>query len=241
MKKTATDQPKVLRIDDISVEVIRSRRKSLSLEVGQNGIRARAPLRMSEHAIQQFVRSKQNWLRKHLHKLPQPSAPLHLSEGCQLSLLGDTHTLRLAYGRGPIKLNHDRQIVLPLVQSHLPLTETIRNKLVAWYKQQALIHLHARVTHFAPMLGVKNVADSIKVKHYKRRWGSCDHLGKLSFNWRIIMTPESVLDYVVVHELAHLLEFNHSARFWHIVETHMPNWKTQQQWLAANGSQLYRF
>ena len=196
---------------------------------------------MSEHAIQQFIRSKQNWLRKHLRNLPQPSAPLRLTDGCELPLLGDVYTLRLAQGRSPIQLNDDRQIVLPVAQSHLPLSDTIRNKLVGWYKQQALIHLHAKVTHFAPMLGVKNVADSIKVKHYKRRWGSCDHLGQLSFNWRIIMTPEPVLDYVVVHELAHLLEFNHSARFWQIVETQMPDWKTQQQWLAANGSQLYRF
>ena len=240
MKKTANDNPKVLRVDDISVEVIRSRRKSLSLEVGQGGIKARAPLRMSEHAIQQFIRSKQNWLRKHLRNQPQPSAPLRLVDGCELPLLGNLYTLRLAQGRSPIKLNNDRQIVLPVTQSHLPLKETIRNKLEGWYKHQALTHLQAKVAYFAPMLGVKDVADSIKVKHYKRRWGSCDHLGRLSFNWRIIMAPEAVLDYVVVHELAHLLEFNHSARFWHIVQTQMPDWKTHQQWLAANGSQLYR-
>ena len=241
MKKTATDNPKVLLVDDISVEVIRSRRKSLSLEVGQNGIKARAPLTMSERAIQQFIRSKQNWLRKHLHNRPQPFTPLQLTDGCELPLLGNIYTLRLAQGRSPIELNHEGQIVLPVAQSHLPLSESIRNKLVGWYKQQALTHLQAKVAYFAPMLGVENVADSIKVKHYKRRWGSCDHLGKLSFNWRIIMTPEPVLDYVVVHELAHLLEFNHSARFWHIVETQMPDWKSQQQWLASNGSQLYRF
>ena len=102
-------------------------------------------------------------------------------------------------------------------------------------------HLELRVHNQAGKMLTNGVTPKIKVRDYKRRWGSCDQRGDLSFNWRIIMAPERVMDYVVVHELAHLQEFNHSRRFWNIVEQEMSDWREQQRWLSDNGSLLYRF
>jgi predicted metal-dependent hydrolase len=117
----------------------------------------------------------------------------------------------------------------------------LRNKLTKWYKQVAMRHLELRVRNQAGKMLENSLTPKIKVRDYKRRWGSCDHRGDLSFNWRIIMAPERVMDYVVVHELAHLQEFNHSRRFWNIVEQEMSDWRDQQRWLSDNGSLLYRF
>ena len=78
----------------------------------------------------------------------------------------------------------------------------------------------------------------IAVRDQKTRWGSCSAEGNLNFNWRLIFAPEGVLDYVVVHELAHRKEMNHSARFWGVVESYMPEYKKNQAWLKENGNLL---
>lgn len=78
----------------------------------------------------------------------------------------------------------------------------------------------------------------ITVRDQKTRWGSCSARGNLNFNWRLILAPEPVLDYVVIHELAHRKEMNHSKQFWDIVEAMMPDYRTQRQWLKEHGDQL---
>jgi hypothetical protein len=81
-------------------------------------------------------------------------------------------------------------------------------------------------------------ASAVKVKAYKRRWGSCSSSGELSYNWRLVIAPAAVVDYVVAHEVAHLLEHNHSPDFWRIVKGLMPNYRVQQAWLNKNGGTL---
>jgi len=233
--------------EEFEIEIIRSRRrKTLSLEVSSTGVKARAPERMRDATIRKFIQSKYNWIVRHLENLPRPMEPLRLVDGCELNLLGQTYQLRTAKGRKAVYIADEWEIVVPIVNSGLAPEESVRRKLTKWYKEVAMRHLQVRVAnHAASMLSSRTSNDAadpkIKVRDYKRRWGSCNHRGDLSFNWRIIMAPESVMEYVVIHELAHLREFNHSARFWRIVEQQMPGWREQQQWLADNGVMLYRF
>ena len=98
--------------------------------------------------------------------------------------------------------------------------------------------LEVKTNAYSTHLGVQ--AKTIKVREYKRRWGSCDAKANLSFNWRIMMAPEAVIDYVVVHEMAHIIEFNHSKQFWAIVSEIMPQWQDQKEWLNVNGASLYQ-
>lgn len=231
-----------IELEGTVVQVIRNaRRKRLSIEVCHDGVKARAPARMRIGTIRQFVDSKSQWIHKSLARLPVKAAPLTLVDDCPLLVLGESYRLLISTGRKPIFINADEQIVVPIISSHLAQEVSVKNKLTKWYKQVALQHLELRVNNrIASMLpGV--ATPKIKVRDYKRRWGSCDHKGELSFNWRIVMAPAAVLDYVVIHEIAHLKEFNHSKRFWKIVEQQMPEWKSQQKWLADNGSHLYRF
>lgn len=99
-------------------------------------------------------------------------------------------------------------------------------------------HFHARASHWAPLLGV--TFGRVSVRDQRTRWASCSREGNLSFNWRLTLAPPETLDYVVIHELAHRLEMNHSRRFWAHVEKVCPDHKSHRKWLRKNGEQLYR-
>ncbi|NNC99298.1 MAG: M48 family metallopeptidase [Gammaproteobacteria bacterium] len=242
LKESTGVAQETMQLNGLVIKIIRSsRRKTLSLEVGHQGVAARAPQKMRRNTIRQFIIAKENWIRRHLENLPAVVAPIRLIDGSQLQVLGDAYSLLIVKGRKPAHIADQQQIVVPVVGSHLPLEQSVRRKLIRWYKQLALQHLERCVAIRIRDMLPDHTPPTLKIRDYKRRWGSCNHRGDLSFNWRIIMAPESVMEYVVIHEIAHLREFNHSRRFWRIVEQQMPDWKAQQQWLSDHGSSLYRF
>ena len=108
----------------------------------------------------------------------------------------------------------------------------IKRQLAAWYREQALDIIMDRVTIYATKMKVSY--QKITLKYMKTRWGSCSHQGNLNFNWTLIMAPLEVIDYVVVHELAHRIQFNHSPAFWALVNTHIPTYKTHIRWLKQH-------
>jgi len=231
-------------IDDIAITIIRSaRRRTLSIEVGADGVKARAPLYMRRNSIVQFVQTKRAWIERHLSELPAPKPPFEFRHGAVVHLYDQTrkiHIIEVQSSRASITVDTDC-ISIPIKKSHLPIEESARRKLVKYLKAEIKAELNIRVLRYAKQINVpENKKLSVHVRDYKRRWGSCDHLGQLSFNWRIISAPNDVIDYVVIHELAHCHEFNHSRRFWRIVETHMPDWKSKQQWLHLHGATLYQ-
>lgn len=109
-------------------------------------------------------------------------------------------------------------------------------RLEAPYRQAAKEYISKRADYFADQLGV--TYNAITIRDQKTRWGSCSSKGNLSFNWRLILAPPKVLDYVVVHELCHRREMNHSPRFWALVESVMPDYKQHRKWLKDNGDKL---
>ncbi len=109
-------------------------------------------------------------------------------------------------------------------------------RLEAIYRKAAREYFPKRVSHYAHMLGV--TYGKISIRDQKTRWGSCSSEGNLSFNWRLILAPPDVLDYVVIHELCHRKEMNHSKEFWALVESLMPDYKECRIWLRKNGKDL---
>ena len=101
----------------------------------------------------------------------------------------------------------------------------------------ALRRIRERVAHFAPLVGRQ--PGRITIREQKTRWGSCSGKGNLNFNWKLIMAPPQVLDYVVIHELCHLYEFNHSPRFWALVAAQMPDYEIWKKWLKNHRDDLY--
>jgi predicted metal-dependent hydrolase len=105
-----------------------------------------------------------------------------------------------------------------------------------WYRGQAGIILERKADEFARAFGV--TYNRFSIRGQRTRWGSCSHRGTLSFNWRLIMAPEPVVDYVVIHEVAHLREMNHTKRFWGLVAERCPSWREQKRWLDDHGTEL---
>ena len=106
-----------------------------------------------------------------------------------------------------------------------------------WYIGQAHMIFPVRVMHYLQFTGGE--VKAIRIKDQKTRWGSCSSLHNLNFNWRLIMAPGEVLDYVVVHELCHLTHMNHSRDFWNMVEKVMPDYRVYRKWLKDNGNRLF--
>ena len=173
-----------------SYQIIRSRRKTISLEIRPDAtILVRAPRQLSDRAIRDFVLSRDRWLREKLKK-------------------------------------YEARPPLP------PLTATELEAL----KKQAKADLTARVARFAPMVGVNY--NRVSIRAQKTRWGSCSREGNLNFNCLLMLVPEEVRDYVVIHELCHRKEMNHSPRFWAEVARICPQYDTHRRWLKDNGSAL---
>lgn len=111
-------------------------------------------------------------------------------------------------------------------------------RLTNWFKAEAKTDILTAIDKYQPLLGVKY--SKLTIRDTKSRWGSCSSSKALSFSWRLVMAPQNVLDYVVAHELAHILEMNHGAKFWAHVDAVCPHMKDSQKWLKTNGGQLHQ-
>jgi predicted metal-dependent hydrolase len=115
--------------------------------------------------------------------------------------------------------------------------ESLRQAIIAWYRQLAEADFSARLERWSKRIGVKY--SRFRTKDQKTRWGSCSSKGNINLNWRLIQAPDFAIDYVVVHELCHLREMNHSDRFWSLVEAALPTYREGRDWLRKHGRELY--
>jgi hypothetical protein len=134
------------------------------------------------------------------------------------------------------RVARDLVVTVPAKLAREARQAKIKERLYEWYRQSALEEFQARTEHYSQRLGV--APTSVKVKSYRRRWGSCGARGDISYNWRLIIAPVPVVDYVAAHEVAHLVQHNHSPEFWRLVEGLMPDYRSQQAWLNKNGGTL---
>lgn len=205
-----------------------ARRRSIGIKVHRGQVVVSAPVGAPLSDIKKFVQQKSQWIEKHLLRqrqaLVQRREPLY-AHGDSVQLLGQTLTLQV---HTPKQLARLEGSTLILGVDGDELSQR-KSALECWYVERALDHLPPRIEHFQQVLDVQ--PRGIKVRHYKSRWGSCNRRGELQFNWLLMMAPEVVIDYVVVHELAHLRHFNHSQAFWQLVASAMPDYARQRQWL----------
>ena len=216
-------------------QLIRSKRRSLALEIRPDGVLiVRAPYFVKDSAIQEFVHQKRDWINKvqsRARKQAERCCPKQFIEGEKFFYLGNEYGLHIAEDMHGKLLFEDRFILSAV---YLPKA---RRLFECWYREQAFSIFTQRCQWFARPMGVHY--QSIKLSRAKHRWGSCHPKGNLCFNWRLIMAPQEIIDYVVVHELAHLRESNHSSRFWALVEKTYPDYRAARKWLKENQFQLH--
>lgn len=226
---------------DISYNVIkRPRRKTACIVIRPgNDIDVLVPPYMTARQIERLVHDKAGWIHKKLHFNEHVRArpqPRKFREGETLIFAGAPLQLSIRPGRHAVRA--EDETILVHLPRHDPLKyeEIVRRKLTGWYRKQALEHLEERVAHYSAIIG--QAPTKVGVKSYKSRWGSCHRDGRIYFNWRIVMAPEPVIDYVVVHELCHLIHHNHAPAYWQLVESVLPEFRQAKTWLKINSLTL---
>ena len=223
------------------VEIIKTnRKKSASIQLKDGQVRVRAPRSLSDKRINDLIKKRAPWIKEKLEeysKRPQAVTKKY-EDGEIFSYLDRNYELKIVESdEEAVKLKNGC-LVVSICKEDFGKNIKVQNLLTDWYRNHAHKYLQERTIKFANIIGVS--PSSISVKNYKSRWGSCSINGAIDYNWKIIQAPKKVIDYVVIHELCHLLEHNHSPKYWSYVEKFMPNWKENRDWLKEN-SDLLRY
>lgn len=225
--------------DDIQYTLVRSNRRTLAIVVERDGsVTVRSPRRCPLRAIEGFVASKRGWLEKTLGEniKRRGHVPRALGHGEALPFLGNTISICLSNSdAAAVRLSGGRL----LVDTHDggAAGEYVRESIEGWYRDRALETFRERVAAHEPAVGVR--ASRVRVSNARYRWGSCSRSGSINLSWRLVMAPLGVVDYVVVHELCHIIHHDHSRRFWGEVERVLPDYKSPRTWIRQNGDGLY--
>jgi len=205
--------------------------RSLSTSIERDGtVVVKAPLSVTDERINQFIEKNRDWINKVIKKYEEHNFLVRYQDGEKFLYLGNEYELKIVHTqREPLKLDDKFYLSSKVL-------DQARDVFIAWYKKQANKIIRERVEYYAQLGGYHY--NKVSIKELKKIWGSCSKNRNLTFNWAIIMAPIDVLDYIVVHELSHLREFNHTQRFWREVATLMPDYEEKERWLYKNGHLL---
>lgn len=221
----------MIRIDHL----VRSSRKTIAIIVQQDGqLIVRAPRYASQAQIDQFVSAKSEWILARQAEAQQRQAqrvsPRFVS-GETFLFLGQSY---------PLEIVNQPMRGLALVDGVFRLSSQEQSlaqaAFIAWYKDQARRVIEERVRLIARQFHL--IYNRVRISSARTRWGSCSTAGTLSFTWHLVMAPPGIIDYVVVHELAHTIEPNHSTQFWQQVAYMLPDYANRRRWLKENGNRL---
>ncbi|MEM9279545.1 MAG: SprT family zinc-dependent metalloprotease [Pseudomonadota bacterium] len=214
------------------VENDRAKRLTLRIVPGGDGLKVTTPCHVGDDEIEAFVERNANWAAVRIARLPEKTT---LSAGAVVPYKGKNHRI-VSSGklRGLVTAKSDNGENIMEVPG---AEDAIGRKLLSWLKQEARKELDGYVNIHATAIGVR--PKQIRITDTTSRWGSCSSTRTLSFSWRVIMAPPEVINYLAAHEVAHLMEMNHSDRFWALTKKLCPDMETQKAWLKKNGAKLH--
>lgn len=232
---------------DIPVKIIQEWRMSTRVALGKDHVILRIPRTLFNEQIQQHLVWAQGWLHKIEAQKPNTlSRYIHFKtypHGSTLAIGGQTFTIHLSDAKSDmagIKLRNQTDIVISLPVGKEYDAQKVIKKLLAKFACRYFLPRIAERVHFYNQQFFRQSYNSVRLKYNKSNWGSCSGDRNLNFSVRLFFAPPDVIDYVVVHELAHLVEMNHSPRFWKLVSDVIPDYKKSEKLLKAN-SYLYDF
>jgi len=212
-------------------QIIRSNRRTLALQITPDAsLIVRAPKEVSQETIVTFVQKKIKWILRHQKLARESYRPLvkrKFVDGERFLYLGDWHELFVIQDVTQSLVVHEKKFLLS--ESFL---SDAKKHFEQWYRKQAYKVIKNRVRLYAEMGSL--TFKRISITGARKRWGSCGPKGTLNFSWRLIMAPIEVVDYVIVHELVHLDERNHSRKFWEKVRLLFPDYQQAENWLKTN-------
>lgn len=224
----------------IRYELRRSlRARRLRLVVAPGRVEVVAPRRMREARIREFVDSRRHWLYEKTRALRErslESLPPRFVDGARVLFRGrflKLHVDEADVRRAGLRYASAFRVTVPRGLTAGERELLSRELTVCWLRERALTDARSIVRRFAPRLGARPAA--LRIRNQKTIWGSCSARGVISLNWRLMAAPKPIYEYVVVHELCHLREPNHGARFWRLVEELLPDYRERRGWLKRHG------
>jgi len=213
--------------------IIFSKRRTVSLMVNRIGeLVVRAPKRMNKAQVEELVAQKSAWIYKALEKRNyQKPVKKEFVDGELFWYRGEQIPLRILESYRT-RLVFDKEFYLSKFKQ--PRAKKLFED---FYKKQAKEVLGEKTAELSKQMGLK--FNRVTIRTAQTRWGSCSSLGNINFSWRLVMAPMHIMDYVVIHELAHLIHKNHSVRFWKLVGQHFPAYKEAKHWLNTEGHALH--
>lgn len=210
----------------VSYTIKRSpRRRAISILVDEEGLRVGAPWNATHNAIEQLLRTHAQWVLRKLDEWRVRRAPpRRWADGEPLMLLGGPLTLKLVPGGDSVRV-HGSELLVGTATAPQP---SVSRLVQQWLHSEALHCYRERVEHYRRALGVE-IVPQVHLSAARTRWGTCHTSGRIHLNWRLIQMPLRLIDYVVAHEVAHLVELNHSDRFWALVEWLYPHWREARE------------
>lgn len=227
------------KLENIDYSIIRSNRKTISISILPNKeVIVRAPHQISDKTLQDLLTTKKKWIDAKLKELPPPKEPSKdtYNDGDRILYRGKEYKIKVvsdsSLRKSDIILKEDELWVFKKNNE----TKETKELLINWYKQQARNLVQTRMNYYNQI--INKPIGKVRIKNQKSRWGSCSSKGNLNFNWRIILMPDDMCDYIIVHELCHLKYMNHSKMFWSSVESILPDYKERQRWIKENTTKL---
>ena len=234
----------------IEYKVVRSRRKTVSLQVRHGQVLVRAPYSVDEKFISNIIHNKSAWLKAKIAQQSQAdNLCCNFTQGSTLFLFGQLVTLNIIFAKQACTeltdddINSQQVLTIVLAERNKKkfndkelLAKAVKKHIEQYFKQQAENVIPLKVGRYSQLTSL--MPTSIQIRQYRARWGSCNNRGELSFNYLLMMLPTYVIDYVIVHELCHLQHLNHSQEFWQLVAKHFPQYAEAKQWIKINQSAL---
>jgi len=224
--------------------LIKSKRKTIGIKIDQNGeVKVTVPLYLGKKQIEEVIRGKADWIISKVNKVREMGAdivPRNFVSGEKLLYLGKEYTLKVVdrdLTKPEVCMQDDTiSVYISVRLSEESRKQTVKETLIKWYKQHFSEVVNGRIEKYS--LKLNATPCKVAIKDQKTRWGSCSVRGNINLNWRLVMAPVDIIDYVVVHELCHLKIMNHSKDFWSLVEFVLPCYKEKRKWLKVNGYKL---
>ena len=210
------------------------RRKTIIIQVKDGLVEVRAPFKIEQKEIDSFILQKNSWINKKLSlqkSIKKPTRKKFKNEE-NFQFLGKNLKLKITISENKKSYIDDKFIYLVLKNNKENFKEKIKEKLEIFFRERAKDIFKNKTLDEAEKIRV--TPKKIIVRSYKRRWGSCSYKKDISYNWKLIMAPEKIIHYVVIHELCHLIHFNHSKDFWKSVGKILPDYKSSKEWLKLN-------
>lgn len=224
----------------LHVEVVRSRRQTAALHIVGNKLQVRVPNQVRDESIIEILQKKRPWIRRkvvQLKEVPVPQ-PKEFVSGEAFPFLGQNFRLKVQEGHRVGVQMSEGYLLTTVRPSEVgeQRKQRIQQYLKSWYRSRAEERLQEKVELYSKQIGVS--PKGLRVREFKSKWGSCDNRGTIAFNLNLIKAPHPIVDYVVIHELCHMIQPNHSKNFWKEVEKYDASYKDHRAWLKQHASEL---